>query len=82
MFFNENGKLVADLKKEGDIYVAARGGAGGKGNHYFATNENRAPYISEEGAPGEKKLIHVELRTIADAGLVSANFAVFKISYQ
>ncbi|XP_014677340.1 PREDICTED: mitochondrial ribosome-associated GTPase 2-like [Priapulus caudatus] len=70
VFFDEGGSMVCDLKKKEDVFVATRGGAGGKGNHYFASNENRAPYIAEEGAIGEKKLLHVELRTIAHAGLV------------
>ena len=51
--------------------MAARGGAGGKGNHFFLSNENRAPAKAELGARGQAMRLRVELRTMAHAGLVS-----------
>lgn len=66
----ETGELLADLVKDGQIYVAARGGGGGKGNASFLTNENRAPDYAEEGGEGEVRQLHLEMRTIADVGLI------------
>lgn len=64
------GNILSSLDKVGDLFVAARGGAGGKGNHFFLSNENRAPLIAEIGATGVSRLLHVELKTMAHAGLV------------
>lgn len=70
-FFRDvNGTVTADLQQPGDSYLAARGGAGGKGNYFFLTNENRAPTTYEEGGRGEEKVIYAELRAIADVGMV------------
>ncbi|XP_074659914.1 mitochondrial ribosome-associated GTPase 2-like [Tubulanus polymorphus] len=66
----ETYETIADLEASDSVYVAARGGAGGKGNHFFLTNENRAPVIAELGGIGESRRLVVELKTIADAGLV------------
>ncbi|KAM9855532.1 mitochondrial ribosome-associated GTPase 2 [Aulostomus maculatus] len=66
----EEGKLVVDLAKDGQEYLAAFGGAGGKGNRFFLTNENRAPMMSTPGTKGQERLLHLELRTMAHAGLV------------
>ena len=67
----ETGRLLGSLEKHGEIFVAARGGAGGKGNHFFLSNENRAPAKAELGAKGQEMRLRVELRTMAHAGLVS-----------
>ncbi|CAH1791867.1 unnamed protein product [Owenia fusiformis] len=67
---DESGSVVADLAKQNAIFVAARGGAGGHGNHYFLSNEKRAPTTHEMGAAGEDKHLLLELRTIAHAGLI------------
>uniref|UniRef100_T1JHZ1 OBG-type G domain-containing protein n=1 Tax=Strigamia maritima TaxID=126957 RepID=T1JHZ1_STRMM len=69
-FKSTEGKLVNDLDDEGQIFVAARGGAGGKGNHFFLSNEVRAPLVSEMGAEGEAHTYVIELKTIADVGLI------------
>ena len=69
-FRSELGLVVADLKVSGGQFVAARGGAGGKGNYFFLSNENRAPTMYEEGGKGEEKLLYAELRVIADFGMV------------
>ena len=70
LFKDEDGNLVADLKAEGDMLIGARGGAGGKGNFFFLTNENRAPMVFEHGGKGEERLLFAELRVMAHAGLV------------
>lgn len=69
-FRDENGSVIADLKAPGDQYVAVRGGAGGKGNYFFLSNENRAPTTYEEGGKGEEKVFYAEMRVIADFGMV------------
>ncbi|NXN97806.1 MTG2 GTPase, partial [Rhinopomastus cyanomelas] len=66
----ENGKVVADLTIHGEEYVAAYGGAGGKGNRFFLSNEERAPTCFTPGEPGQERVLHLELRTTAHAGLV------------
>jgi GTP-binding protein len=70
MFKSSNGQILADLNEDGAVFIAARGGAGGKGNHYFATDVNQAPEIAEYGADGEELSYTVEIRTIAHVGLV------------
>lgn len=66
----EQGRTVTDLSQHGQEFMAASGGAGGKGNRFFLTNENRAPMTSTQGAQGQERLLYLELRTMAHAGLV------------
>lgn len=66
----ETGVIIADLINEDDSAIIAYGGRGGRGNKAFATPTNPAPDISEHGEPGEERLIKVELKMIADVGLV------------
>ncbi|HZP90738.1 MAG TPA: GTPase ObgE [Actinomycetota bacterium] len=66
---DENG-LLADLVGAGARAVVARGGRGGRGNASLATARNRAPRTAEAGEPGEEKRVTVELRLVADVGLV------------
>lgn len=66
----KTGNLLADLVKDGDTYEAARGGRGGRGNQHFANSRNQAPRIAEKGAPGEEKTLRLELKLIADIGIV------------
>ena len=66
----ETGVVIADLVKDGDSAIIAYGGRGGRGNKAFATPTNPAPDISEHGEPGEERNIKVELKMIADVGLV------------
>jgi len=67
--FDEQG-LVADLVGEGARSVVARGGRGGRGNVAFASARNRVPRTAEPGEDGDEKRLRVELRTVADVGLV------------
>ncbi|KAB5546041.1 hypothetical protein PHYPO_G00067540 [Pangasianodon hypophthalmus] len=66
----EQGKTVADLAHHGQEYVAVHGGGGGKGNRFFLSNENRAPMTATAGEKGEERVLQLELRTMAHAGLV------------
>ncbi|XP_053337767.1 mitochondrial ribosome-associated GTPase 2 [Clarias gariepinus] len=66
----EQGKTVADLAHHGQEYVAVHGGGGGKGNRFFLSNENRAPMTTTAGELGEERVLQLELRTMAHAGLV------------
>ncbi len=67
---SETGLILADLKHNGDEVVVAKGGRGGRGNMAFKTQSNPAPNYAENGEPGEKKTLHVELKLLADVGLV------------
>ncbi|MEW5806587.1 MAG: GTPase ObgE [Acidobacteriota bacterium] len=62
--------LLADLQEEGDRFIAAKGGRGGKGNASFATSTNRAPKYAESGREGEEFYLILELKLIADVGLI------------
>ncbi|XP_061115216.1 mitochondrial ribosome-associated GTPase 2 isoform X1 [Conger conger] len=66
----ENGKTVAELTRHNEEYVAVYGGAGGKGNRFFLSNENRAPSQTSPAEEGQERILHLELRTMAHAGLV------------
>lgn len=61
---------------EGMMFVAARGGAGGKGNHYFITDTEQAPEICEYGANGEEIEYVLELRSMAHVGLVGLIYTI------
>lgn len=63
-------KVVGDLTKPGDRLLVARGGDGGRGNQHFATPTQKAPRKYEPGFPGEERHLVLELKVIADAGLV------------
>lgn len=64
------GKTIADLKTPGDQFVVARGGNGGWGNYHFASSIKQKPEWSKEGLKGEEKELNLELKLIADVGLV------------
>jgi len=69
----ENGQAIADLSEDGERFVGARGGAGGKGNKFFATDTNQTPEVAERGVEGEKKVLTLEIRSVAHIGLVRNN---------
>ena len=66
----KNNELFADLKEEGQKVLVAKGGRGGRGNSAFKTQKHTVPRIAEKGEPGEEAEIELELRLIADVGLV------------
>lgn len=66
----ESGEVIADLTEEGQQAIIVRGGRGGRGNSRFATPANPAPEIAENGEPGQVKDITLELKVLADVGLV------------
>lgn len=66
----DSGKVVADLTLHGQRAVIAKGGRGGRGNSRFATPANPAPELSENGEPGQERNIQMELKLLADVGLV------------
>jgi GTP-binding protein len=67
---SETHEIVADLVRAGDTVVIAKGGRGGRGNARFANSVNQAPRYAEKGEPGVEKWIILELRLIADVGIV------------
>lgn len=66
----KSGERLTDLAEPGQRWVAARGGKGGRGNSHFATATNQRPSQAEPGEPGEERRLRLELRVLADVGLV------------
>ena len=67
---SDTGLIVADLINKDDEVVVAQGGRGGRGNMAFATKSNPAPSFAENGEPGEERKVKIELKLLADVGLV------------
>jgi len=67
---HETNDILADLVEDGQIVIIARGGKGGRGNSRFTTSTNRAPTKFETGMPGEQFTLNLELKLLADVGLV------------
>ncbi|MCH1626549.1 GTPase ObgE [Fredinandcohnia quinoae] len=67
---DDTGEVIADLTKHGQQAIIAKGGRGGRGNSRFATPANPAPEIAENGEPGQERYVNLELKVLADVGLV------------
>jgi GTP-binding protein len=70
MVYLESGELLVDMAEVGQTFLAARGGRGGKGNSCFTTATRQAPRLAERGEPGETKILRLELKLLADVGLL------------
>jgi len=66
----ENGKLIADLISDNETFLAARGGLGGKGNSNFCSSTRQTPRFAELGEPGEERNLKLELKLLADIGII------------
>ncbi len=64
------GEFLVDMTKPGQEFTVAKGGAGGRGNQSFKTQQNTAPHLAENGLPGEEVTLILELKVLADLGLV------------
>ncbi|MBE7032033.1 MAG: GTPase ObgE [Ruminococcaceae bacterium] len=67
---SETGKVICDLKNDGDKFIIAKGGSGGWGNSHFATATRQTPKFAKSGLPGDEREITLELKLIADVGLL------------
>ena len=66
----DTGEELADLSKAGQTYIAARGGIGGKGNSHFATSTHQTPRFAQEGMEGDEFTLKLELKLLADVGII------------
>lgn len=70
VYDNDTNELLADMVHQDQLVLIAKGGKGGRGNTHFATSAVRAPTYAEKGEPGETKEIRLELKVLADVGLI------------
>lgn len=70
VYDSETGELIHDFTEHDEFFVIARGGRGGKGNKFFTTSTHQTPRFAQPGEPGETKILKLELKLIADIGIV------------
>src|SRR5512143_3603237 len=70
VFDADTGVIIGDLTKPGQRLIVCKGGRGGRGNQHFATSRNQVPRTAEKGEPAEEKRLKLELKLIADIGLI------------
>ncbi len=70
VFEGDSGEILADVSAHGEKHVVAQGGKGGRGNIHFATPFDRAPRRAEPGEPGQERAVRLELKVMADVGLL------------
>ncbi len=70
VFNSDSGELIGDLTKPGQQLTICKGGRGGRGNQHFATSRNQAPRTAERGEPAQSKHLRLELKLIADIGII------------
>lgn len=70
VFNEETGDLIVDFEIEGQEWIAARGGRGGKGNSFFVTSRYQAPKFAQPGEEGETRELRIELKLLADVGII------------
>ena len=66
----DTGRIIKDFIKSGETCIVARGGRGGQGNMRFKSSTHRTPRLAQPGEPGEKKTLRLELKLLADVGII------------